>query len=63
MRRKKLTIIVVVAVMGLTLMGCHGYNHRYSGVVGYGWQSDPFYYPVYPRYPRHYRHHHRHNRR
>ncbi len=61
MRTKKLIIIVAVAVMSLGLMGCHEYNHRYSGTVVYGWDSDPYYYPGYRRYPRYYRHHRRHH--
>ncbi len=63
MRTKKPLIIAAVAVMSLTLMGCHGYNHRNSGAVGYGygWQSDSFYYPSYSRQSRH-SHHSRHNR-
>jgi len=64
MRINKLVIIVAVAVISLSLMGCHEYNHRYSGTVAYGWQSDPYYDYGYRRYPRHYRHrHHRHHRR
>ena len=70
--RKKIAVIVAVAAMSLTLVGCHGYNHRYSGSVtysdvgyddwgygGYGWGAYPIYSLGYSRYRGHNRHGHR----
>jgi len=32
---KKILIIAGLVAMGLGVTGCHGYNHRYAGDVGY----------------------------
>ncbi len=59
---RKLFMLAAIAIVSLILAGCHGYNHRYSGTVGYTWYEDPFYYREYHHRPRHHRHRHRRHR-
>jgi hypothetical protein len=69
---KKILIIAGLMAIGLGVTGCHGYNHRYdgdvgyvdSGYYGYGWAPYPAFSLSYYSGRRHHRHyHHRHHRR
>lgn len=64
---KKILIIAGLMAIGLVVTGCHGYNHRYDGDVGYvdggyydyGWAPPASYSLVYYSGRRHHRHHNR----
>ncbi|MEJ2528632.1 MAG: hypothetical protein P8Z39_00755 [Gammaproteobacteria bacterium] len=69
---KKLAGIIATAVLGLTLVGCHSYDYRYSdgtyyyddvGYAGYGWEPYPAISLNYYSYRDHHRYSHRRHHR